>query len=179
MSTSKDTEDVETAETAASEPKASGSVRRSGAGTEMDKDRAGESTTAPAAKDDAPPAEEITPEVAESEQGPAAGGGAEADEARTPAEIRADIEETRVEMGDTVEALAEKSDVKGQAKARVEELKGRVQEKREQYTAKAKDTTPESAQQSAQNVLAKVQANPTPVIVGAALLAGILIGRRG
>jgi ElaB/YqjD/DUF883 family membrane-anchored ribosome-binding protein len=46
----------------------------------------------------------------------------------TPAEIRAEIEETREELGDTVEALAEKTDVKAQAKAKVEDVKEKVNE---------------------------------------------------
>ena len=37
-------------------------------------------------------------------------------ETRSPEEIRRDIEETRGELGDTVEALAAKADVKAQAK---------------------------------------------------------------
>jgi hypothetical protein len=42
-------------------------------------------------------------------------------EAKSPAEIRAEIDATRDELGDTVEALAEKTDVKAQAKAKVDE----------------------------------------------------------
>ena len=38
-------------------------------------------------------------------------------EQRTPEEIRADIEATSEELGDTAAALADKADVKGQAKA--------------------------------------------------------------
>jgi hypothetical protein len=44
-------------------------------------------------------------------------------EERTPEQIRADIDKTRKELGDTVESLAEKTDVKAQAKAKVEEVK--------------------------------------------------------
>jgi len=49
-------------------------------------------------------------------------------EEKTPAEIRAEIDATREELGDTVEALAEKTDVKAQAKAKVEDLKGKAEE---------------------------------------------------
>jgi hypothetical protein len=45
---------------------------------------------------------------------------------RTPAEIQADIEATREELGDTVEALTEKADVKKQAKRKVDEAKAKV-----------------------------------------------------
>jgi hypothetical protein len=37
-------------------------------------------------------------------------------EEKSPAEIRAEIDETREELGDTVEALAEKTDVKARVK---------------------------------------------------------------
>ena len=42
---------------------------------------------------------------------------------RGPQEIREDIEHTREELGETVEALAAKTDIKGQAKAKVEATK--------------------------------------------------------
>ena len=53
--------------------------------------------------------------------GPAVGNGP-----RGPAEIRQDIEQTREELGDTVEALAAKTDVKAQARAKVDETKERA-----------------------------------------------------
>jgi hypothetical protein len=40
-----------------------------------------------------------------------------------PEEIRREIQRTRVELGETVEALAAKTDVKGQAKQKVAEAK--------------------------------------------------------
>ena len=39
---------------------------------------------------------------------------------RSPRQIEADIEATRKQLADTVEALAEKTDVKAQAKAKAE-----------------------------------------------------------
>ena len=48
---------------------------------------------------------------------------------RQPEDIRSDIEETREQLGETVEALAAKADVKGQAKAKVEDVKEQVREK--------------------------------------------------
>jgi hypothetical protein len=54
----------------------------------------------------------------------------EADEqTRTAEQIEADIERTRRELADTVEALAEKTDVKAQAKAKANEAKENVSEK--------------------------------------------------
>ena len=54
---------------------------------------------------------------------------ATAGEAKSPEQIRADIEQTREELGDTVEALAEKTDVKAQAKSRISAVKNTAQDK--------------------------------------------------
>ena len=43
-----------------------------------------------------------------------------------PETIRADIEQTRAEMGDTVDALGYKADVKSRAKERIDRITGRV-----------------------------------------------------
>jgi uncharacterized protein YdbL (DUF1318 family) len=97
---------------------------------------------------------------------------------RTPEEIRADIDQTREEVGDTVEALAAKTDVKAQARERVEEIKGNVRAKADEVKAKAQSSTPDSAQQGGQQVVAKVRENPAPLVLGAAVLVAFLIGRR-
>jgi ElaB/YqjD/DUF883 family membrane-anchored ribosome-binding protein len=99
-------------------------------------------------------------------------------ETRTPDEIRSDIDETREDVGDTVEALAAKTDVKAQARDRIEEIKGNVRAKADRAKAKAQSTTPESAQQGGEQVVAKVRENPIPVAFGAAVLVAFLIGRR-
>ena len=99
------------------------------------------------------------------------GGGAQ--ETRSPEEIR----ETQSELGDTVEALAAKTDVKARAGQRVEEVKENVQAKREEFTSKAKETTPDSARQGGQQVMAKVRENPAPVALAGAVLLGVAIGR--
>ena len=101
-----------------------------------------------------------------------------AEETRSPEEIRADIEQTREEVGDTVEALAAKTDVKAQARERVEEVKGNVRAKADEVKAKAQSSTPESAQQGGQQVVTKVRENPAPFVLGAAVLVAFLIGRR-
>lgn len=48
---------------------------------------------------------------------------------RTPEEVRAEIEVNRAELGDTVEALVAKTDVKGQAKQAVTDAKATVADK--------------------------------------------------
>jgi hypothetical protein len=96
---------------------------------------------------------------------------------RSPEEIRADIEQTRTEVGDTVEALAAKTDVKAQAKAKVEDVKGSVRERADVLKTKAQSTTPDSAQQGGQQVVAKVREKPAPFAIGGAILLGFLLGR--
>jgi uncharacterized protein DUF3618 len=45
---------------------------------------------------------------------------------QTPEEIRREIEQTRRELGDTVDALSHKADVKQQARIKKEEVQERV-----------------------------------------------------
>jgi ElaB/YqjD/DUF883 family membrane-anchored ribosome-binding protein len=101
----------------------------------------------------------------------------EQDQDRTPQDIRADIEQTRAEVGDTVEALAAKTDVKAQAKAKVEEIKGNVRERGEVLKSRAQSTTPEGAQQGGRQAVAKVRENPAPFAIGGAVVLGFLLGR--
>jgi uncharacterized protein YdbL (DUF1318 family) len=98
---------------------------------------------------------------------------------RTPEEIRVDIEQARAEVGDTVEALAEKTDVKAQAQHRVDEIKDSVRDKADDVKAKARSSTPEAAQQGGRQMIAKVRANPTPWAVGGAVLVAFLLWRSG
>jgi hypothetical protein len=100
-----------------------------------------------------------------------------AQEQRSPDEIRAEIESTREELGDTVEALAGKADVKGQARQRVEEVKDNVQAKREEFTAKVGSATPDGARQGGQQVVARIRENPLPALVAGAIVTGFLLGR--
>ena len=57
-------------------------------------------------------------------------------EQRTPEEIEADIERTRRDMGDTVAAVAEKADVKGQAQRKISETRETLDRKKEHVVAK-------------------------------------------
>ena len=99
------------------------------------------------------------------------------EQTRSPDEIRADIEQTREEVGDTVEALAAKTDVKAQAKQRIDELKGNARQRGEQLKTRARATTPQSAQQGGQQVVARVRENPAPAAIGGAILLAFLLGR--
>lgn len=106
------------------------------------------------------------------------------DAARTPAEIRADIEHTREELADTAAALAEKADVKARAHEKVEETKARFSHKVEETKAKVTgtvgDATPESVatggRQAAGTATTKAKENPIPVSLVAGFAAGIVVG---
>jgi ElaB/YqjD/DUF883 family membrane-anchored ribosome-binding protein len=103
--------------------------------------------------------------------------GTDADrEPKSPEEIRAQIEQTRQQLGDTVEALAEKTDVKAQAKSRISAAKDSAQTKRDEYVGKAKRAAPESASAGADQLAATVQEKPLPFAVGAAFVLGLAIG---
>src|SRR3954470_19778479 len=64
------------------------------------------------------------------------------DEEKTPEQLRAEIEETREDLGDTVEALAAKTDVKTRARERADELKRTALAKKEDLVSKAKQASP-------------------------------------
>jgi ElaB/YqjD/DUF883 family membrane-anchored ribosome-binding protein len=96
-----------------------------------------------------------------------------ADEPRDPEVIRAEIDGTREELGETVAAVAEKTDVKKQAEAKKDELK-------EQVSAKAdalKGAAPESAQEGMQQAQRLASENPVPMALAGAFLAGMVLGR--
>jgi hypothetical protein len=98
------------------------------------------------------------------------------EEQRSPEQIRDDIEETREELGDTAAAIAGKTDVKGQAKARVENVKQGVKQKQEEFAAKTKGAAPESVSSGTSQVASTAQENPVPLMLAAAFGAGLVLG---
>ena len=93
-------------------------------------------------------------------------------EQRSPEQIRADIEDTREDLGDTVEALAAKTDVKGQAKAKVESVKEKVTGAKDG----AAERTPDSARDGFAQAKHTATSNPVPTAAIAAFVGGILVG---
>jgi hypothetical protein len=83
-----------------------------------------------------------------------------------PDELRREIEETRAELGATVEALSHKADVKAQAHEKVDDVKQRI-----------RGATPQGAQQAAGQAAQKAKQRPLPLAVIAALVAGFALGR--
>jgi ElaB/YqjD/DUF883 family membrane-anchored ribosome-binding protein len=97
-----------------------------------------------------------------------------------PDVIRRDIEETRERMGDTVDALGHKADVKGRAKESVTGKVDAIKEKVVGAKDGALDATPSSGEvrQGARRAVGVVQENPLGVAVGAVavgFLAGMVI----
>jgi ElaB/YqjD/DUF883 family membrane-anchored ribosome-binding protein len=107
---------------------------------------------------------------------------------RAPEELRGDIEQTSTELGDTVDALSEKADVKGQLAEKVAARKEALRGRQEELKAKAGDVrqrvsgaTPEDAKRAASQVAHTAEERPLPAVgiaLGVGLLLGWLIGRR-
>jgi ElaB/YqjD/DUF883 family membrane-anchored ribosome-binding protein len=119
-------------------------------------------------------------------------------EERSAEQIQAEIETTREEMGDTVAELADKADVKKQAKKKVAQTKAKATAKKEEVAdkvtsqkdaaaSKVKESAPDSAQQGAQQAAETAQhaaaqasqaarENPLPTAAIAAFTGGLVLG---
>ena len=111
------------------------------------------------------------------DQEPRTSGSAVSSGSDDPEQIRQEIEETRQELGDTVEALAAKTDFKEQAKRRAADTKASVNAKKEELLGKARQASPEGAQSAASQATTKARENPVPVAAIGAFAAGFLLGR--
>lgn len=86
-------------------------------------------------------------------------------------EIQASIEQTREELGETVDALTAKLDVKSRTKARLSDTKNQAAVKLQDARAKASDLT-----RSAQKSVTDDQGKPKPALIaGAAGLAAVVV----
>jgi ElaB/YqjD/DUF883 family membrane-anchored ribosome-binding protein len=101
-----------------------------------------------------------------------------------PDAIREEIEHTRAEMGETVDAIGYKADVPSRAKEKVENMKAKVGDTatraKEVVTgsiSRVDDATPNGAEvkQSARRAVGLAQENPLGLAIGAAAL-GFLAG---
>jgi uncharacterized protein DUF3618 len=98
-------------------------------------------------------------------------------ESSDPEQIREEIEATRQELGDTVAALSEKTDVKGQAKERLEGAKASVVGKKDELLRNARNVSPEAAVSAASQASRRARQNPVPLAVAGAFAAGFLASR--
>ncbi len=103
--------------------------------------------------------------------------GAPVTEAKDPEQLREEIEETRRELGDTVEALAGKADVKTRVHDKVESTKDSVAQKRDDLLGKAREASPDSVTTGASQATQKAKENPLPVAAIGAFVGGFLLGR--
>lgn len=97
-----------------------------------------------------------------------------------PSQIREEIEHTRAEMGDTVDALAHKTDVKSRVKESYRDKKERLRNQMMGTTSRIGDATPDTQQvkQGAQQAVGVAEENPIGLALGgvaAGFLAGMLI----
>lgn len=92
---------------------------------------------------------------------------------KDPSEIREEIEQTRTEMGDTVEALGYKADVKGRAKDNIADKRDRLKER-------IGGSTPDAGEvkQGAKRAVGVAQENPIGLAIGSVavgFVAGMLV----
>lgn len=94
-----------------------------------------------------------------------------------PSQIRQEIEETRAEMGDTVDALAYKTDVKTRVKESISDKRERLITQVQGTTHKVGESTPDGQQvkEGAQQAVGVAQENPLGLAIGG-LAAGFLAG---
>jgi phage tail protein X len=94
-----------------------------------------------------------------------------------PSQIRQEIEETRAEMGDTVDALAYKTDVKTRVKESISDKRERLIQQVQGTTHKVGEATPDGQQvkEGAQQAVGIAEENPIGLALGG-LAAGFLVG---
>ena len=82
--------------------------------------------------------------------------------------IQADIEQTRQELGETVDALTAKLDVKGRAKSKLDDTKQRAAGQVQVAQARATDLT-----RNAKSSATTADGKPTPTVL--ATVAGVVV----
>lgn len=95
-------------------------------------------------------------------------------------QIREEIEQTRAEMGDTVDALAHKTDVRSRVKESFAEKKERLRAQMTGTTSRIGEATPDGqdVKESAQRAVGVAEENPIGLALGgvaAGFLAGMLL----
>lgn len=93
---------------------------------------------------------------------------------KDPSQIREEVEQTRAQMGETLEAVAERADVKGRAK---ESVTGKVEAAKGKVTQSA-SRTESKARHGANRLSNAAQENPLGVTIGGiamGFVAGLVI----
>jgi ElaB/YqjD/DUF883 family membrane-anchored ribosome-binding protein len=94
-----------------------------------------------------------------------------------PQQLRAEIERTREDLGETVAALAEKTDVKARAREKVAEVRQNVNHRRTELVGRARESSPDGAGSAVEQVRTKAQAHPIHTAAIAAFVGGFVLGR--
>ena len=99
---------------------------------------------------------------------------------KDPSEIREEIEQTRGDMGDTVEALGHKADVKTRVKESVADKRDQVKERITGAGSRVGDATPDAGEvkQGAKRAVGVAQENPIGLAIGSVavgFVAGMLV----
>lgn len=94
-----------------------------------------------------------------------------------PSQIRQEIEDTRAEMGDTVDALAYKADVKTRVKESISDKRERLIEQVQGTRGRVGEAAPDGQQvkEGARQAVGVAQENPLGLAIGG-LAAGFLAG---
>jgi ElaB/YqjD/DUF883 family membrane-anchored ribosome-binding protein len=96
---------------------------------------------------------------------------------KPPEEIRREIVETREELGDTVEAIAEKTDLKTRAKKKTDQTRETAKAKAREVQEKMSEATPEQARQTATQAAQNVRERPLPAMaIAAVVVGGLMLG---
>jgi uncharacterized protein DUF3618 len=97
-----------------------------------------------------------------------------------PGQIREEIEQTRTEMGDTVDALAHKADVKSRVKESIADKRDRLRQQMTGASSRIGEATPEAGElkAGAKQAVGIAEENPIGLALGgvaAGFLAGMLL----
>ncbi|MGE4425955.1 MAG: DUF3618 domain-containing protein [Solirubrobacteraceae bacterium] len=109
----------------------------------------------------------------------AAGAGTPGEEReRDPETLRREIHRTSEDLGDTVEALSAKADVKGRAKEKIDEGRSAASERAHALRDRVEHAAPDGATDAADRAGRAVRERPQIVAVAVALVFGLLVGIR-
>lgn len=105
------------------------------------------------------------------------------EERKSPEQLRAEIEDAREDLGDTVEALAAKTDVKTRAREKADELKRAAMSKKDELLSKGSDSSgateagSSGGRAAVEQLKATTEQHPVQTAAIGAFLGGLLIGR--
>ena len=103
-------------------------------------------------------------------------------EQKSPQELRREIDQTRLNLGDTAAALAEKTDIRARAKEKLDDVKRTIADRQKSFALKSgggEGTAGPAAAagQAATKGKAKAEENPVATAAVAAFALGFVLGR--